>query len=382
MAPPVKLPWELEEDILSRLPPHSLVRFRSISRKCNSLFNDKSFINNHLSRSRPQFILLTTSKIYSINIIDHDSIDPTIEVREIPSFSYIPNRETNYNHRTIVTTCDEFLLCNYRFVENKTALWNPWLRQVRWIEYGDKEFRVFGLGYDNTRPEKVYKILGYLFCHRKFLSDQKVGIYECASNLLRFINRPEDDDFPISEVAKISNVSLNGNIYWITWGRSETNEYYYIRMFDFSTEKFKPLCLLPCQKNPHINEIILAVYKGDRFSLLEQCGVTREIGIWVTKERISKNNGDGGREGVVWIKLMTLSTTNLPKLYSEHVYRASYFIYEKTLVMCRGDDETGVACIYIVREDQCKKIEIGPRIGKCCHCVYTPNLVSLPLFGG
>ncbi|EOA32259.1 hypothetical protein CARUB_v10015520mg [Capsella rubella] len=378
MAPLVKLPWELlEEDVLSHLPPQSLVRFRTVSNKFNSLFNDKTFIKNHLSRSLPQFILLTTSKIYSIDIIDLNHIDPTIEVRELPSFSNIPNRETNYNRNTIVTTCDELLFCNYRFVESKTALWNPWLRQVKWIEYGDREFCVFGLGYDNTRPDKVYKILGYLFCHGKLLRNQTVGIYECASNLLRFIDRPKDDDYPLSEIAKLSNVSLNGNIYWLASSNSHTNEYY-IRMFDFSTEKFKPFCrLFPGQKNHHINEVILAVYKGDRFSLLEQYRVTREIGIWVTKERI----GVGG-EGVVWIKLMTLSTTNLPRLVAEQVYRASYFIYEKTLVMCRGDDETGEACIYILREDLCKKIQIGARIVRCCHCVYTPNLISLPLFGG
>ncbi|VYS52625.1 unnamed protein product [Arabidopsis thaliana] len=368
------LPWELEEDILSRLPPISLVRFRTVSKHWNSLFNDKTFINNHLSRSRPEFIILTNSKIYSVDIIDHNNIDPTIRLHEIPTYD-IHSRGTDLN-RTIINTCDEFLFYNYRYWDNKTALWNPWLRQVRWIEYANQEFCVFGLGCDNSRPEKVYKILGHLFCHGKVLRDQKVVIYECASDSLRFIDRPEDDDWPITETAKRSNVSLNGNLYWFGCSNYENDEYY-IRIFDFSMEDFKPFCLLSCQMSHSTDELVLAVYKGDRFSLLRQCSVTREIGIWVTKERINNNNGNGG-EGVEWLKLMTLSKPNLPKLFGT----VSYFIYGKTLYMCNGDDETALACIYIVREDVCKKFQIGSGNINCRHCVYTPNLLSLPLFIG
>ncbi|CAF2078118.1 unnamed protein product, partial [Brassica napus] len=48
----------------------SLVRFRAVSKRWNSLLNNKSFINKHLSLSRPHFIFLTKSKICSIDIID------------------------------------------------------------------------------------------------------------------------------------------------------------------------------------------------------------------------------------------------------------------------------------------------------------------------
>ncbi|KAL1188488.1 Protein SUPPRESSOR OF NIM1 1 [Cardamine amara subsp. amara] len=373
MALPVKLPWELEEDILSRLPPQSLVRFRTLCKKWNSLFTDKSFLNNHLSHSRPQFVFLTNSKIYSIDIINHNSNDPTIELHELPS-SDIPNWDTLMNFTTIIT-CDDLLFYNFRSWENNTALWNPWLRQVRWMEFEINHFFVFGLGYDNSRPEKVYKILGYFPSHRKVPreEDQRVVVYDCASHTLRVIDKPKEY-WPITNIAKKSIVSLNGNLYWFACN-FETHEFF-IRIFDFSRESFKTFCPLPCKKNYHIDEIHLAVFKGDRFSLLKQSCLTREVGIWVTKNRISNNNGDDG-ESVKWIKLMTLPKSYLPNLYCKFD-RMSYFIYERTLFMCSGDDETGVACIYIVREDMCKKIQIGFGIRKCCHCVYTPNLISLP----
>ncbi|EFH61484.1 hypothetical protein ARALYDRAFT_898122 [Arabidopsis lyrata subsp. lyrata] len=45
---------------------------------------------------------------------------------------------------------------------------------------------------------------------------------------------------------------------------------------------------------------------------------------------------------------MTLPTTNLPKLVNKYC-GISYFIFDKTLIMCCGEGETGAACIYMVR---------------------------------
>ncbi|CAN6919885.1 unnamed protein product, partial [Brassica oleracea var. botrytis] len=127
--------------ILSRLPPQSLVRFRAVSKRWNSLLNNKSFINKHLSLSRPHFIFLTKSKICSIDIIDQ-----TIDVRELHSSC---SRDLISVYGTI-TTCDDVLFCKYPFFSKKetTALWNPWLRQVNWIKlYVDQKFKVVGLEY-------------------------------------------------------------------------------------------------------------------------------------------------------------------------------------------------------------------------------------------
>ncbi|KAG2306081.1 hypothetical protein Bca4012_084915 [Brassica carinata] len=397
--PHLRLPWELEEEILTRLPSKVLVRFRAVCKQWNSLFNDRSFVYNHLSLSRPQFILLTKYTIYSIDITD-----PTTKLRELHS-----SRHDLILSNVNITTCDEFLFCNYpRRWERGTALWNPWLRQVKWIKLVvDKHFDVFGLGYDNSGPEKVHKMLGYLRCPSKFQTDsylervsmkvvdnvykmldyfrsqpedqintypERVAIYECASQTLRFIDTPDEEDMPICETAKRSHVSLNGNLYWIACNR-QTREYF-IQSFDFSREVFKPVCPLPFQKR---HEQFLAVFKGDRFSLLTQCYLTRKIEIWVTKRKIDD------REEVVWMNLMTLTATNLPKLFNK-LYGVSYFIYDKNLVMCCGDDETGKLCIYVVKGDTCSKIQLGSDLNRLAsritwfsHCAYVPNWTSVPL---
>lgn len=107
------------------------------------------------------------------------------------------------------------------------------------------------------------------------------------------------------------------------------------------------------------------------FSLLKQCYVTGTIDIWVTKKNI-----DG--EEVVWTNLMTFPRTNLPKLVNK-ICGISYFIFDKTLIICCGDGQLGAACIYILRGDMFKKIHIDSGIIRFSHCVYLPNLISVPL---
>ncbi|CAA0286112.1 unnamed protein product [Arabidopsis thaliana] len=76
----VNLPWELVEEILYRVPPQSLARFRTVCKQWNSLFDDNKFVNDHLVRSRPQFMFRTDSKMYSIAV---NFSGPWIEVHEL-----------------------------------------------------------------------------------------------------------------------------------------------------------------------------------------------------------------------------------------------------------------------------------------------------------
>ncbi|EFH59271.1 hypothetical protein ARALYDRAFT_897971 [Arabidopsis lyrata subsp. lyrata] len=349
----VPLPRELEEDILSRLPAQSLVRFRSVCKRWNALFYEKGFINHHFARARPQFICMTNSNIYSIDIIGLDGVDPTINLLDLPSKPYY--RKLDFNCISI-TTCDGFLFCNsfpIAFVffcpgmTKGTALWNPWLKQVKWNDFEDKDF------------------------------DACVAIYDCTSQAFKFIDTP-NEDWSITDVQR-SSVSLNGNLYWISPipVKFDFCEFL-IRSFDFSRDIFKPFCLLPCRKMDFCDLLVLQVFNENRLSLLKQCYKTRKVEIWVTKKKIDSSNYNSGEE-VVWISLLTFPSSNLPNLCNKR-YDISYFIYDKTtLIMCCGDDGGGTPCIYIVRGDFFKKIQINSGVFRCCHCIYAPNFIPVPL---
>ncbi|CAD5323428.1 unnamed protein product [Arabidopsis thaliana] len=184
-----KLPWELEEEILCRLPPGSLVRLRSVCKHWNNLYNDKWFIKKSLGFARPQFIILAGFKIYSIGTIGLDVVDPKIEVRELACQFHFEAEKWAF---TRITACNGLLFRD--FWNQGVTIWNPWLRQVGWIEYKeDKDFRFCGVGYDAGKPEKGYKIFGYFnrFYDTKLKIGHRFAIFECASQAFKFIDSPE-----------------------------------------------------------------------------------------------------------------------------------------------------------------------------------------------
>ncbi|CAH2051463.1 unnamed protein product [Thlaspi arvense] len=161
------------------------------------------------------------------------------------------------------TNCDELLFCDeWSGGIRRTVLCNPWLRQTKRI-FNIEYFEVFGIGYDNSGPEKVYKILGYSSCRH----NEGTAIYDCASHALKFI----DQEWIKRETAKGTIVSLNGNLYWITLD-DETREHI-IQCFDFPTERIKPLCLVPYQTNHPLDVLHLA-----------QCNETRKVEVWLTNK--------------------------------------------------------------------------------------------------
>ncbi|CAA0361596.1 unnamed protein product [Arabidopsis thaliana] len=253
MAHLKNLPWELTEEILSRVPPKSLVRFRTVSKQWNALFDDKTFINNHKMTFR--FILTTKSKIYSV------SIDPVIVVRELP-------------------------------------LGTPGLESLE---------------------------LNNLVDCNELLTD------------------------PLC---------------------------YHIHKFGFSNSIWVRFCNLPFGRNHDGDALVLGVFRGDRFSLLKQCMVTKKIEVFVTENKINHENGDD----VVWKNFMTFSSPNLPDLVETVKFsNPSYFIEDKRLVVCSRDN-TGHAWIYILGDSKLiSKTRVDGVVDPWpLHCSFVPSLVPVP----
>ncbi|EOA27308.1 hypothetical protein CARUB_v10023428mg [Capsella rubella] len=371
MAPSEQLPLDSVGEILCRLPRNSLARLRVVCKQWNATWEDRSFLNNYFTHARPQFILRTNSEIYSVDIInlnlDHGS---QIDVSEI-GLDYIPCKMI-----TSLVHCDGFFLSD--MFKRGFVIWNPWLRQSRWVVPEDtREYRFCGIGYDNTRPETGYKIFGFCICFdgtRQLYPNPKVAIYDCKSDACKFIvNASWGKDWRVPELDSI--VSFNGNLYWVAYD-SKTCEHF-IRSFDFSKEMFKTFCLLPCNEEEDFAITqVLAVFRGDRFSVLRQSYMTRKVEILVTKHKIDSNG-----EAVVWKSLMKVSIPDFPRLQQKCFGGSgpSYFVDNKMLFVCTSD-ETGHPCIYIVQEDVFRKISIDSVVDRWSSCLtYIPSFVSIPL---
>ncbi|XP_010468596.1 PREDICTED: F-box protein At2g14710-like [Camelina sativa] len=359
MAHREKLPWELIEEILSRVPPKSLVRFRIISKQWNALLDDKTFMNNHKMTFR--FILATKSKIYSV------SIDPVIVVRELTLGT--PGLKSLKLENLV--DCNELLLCGKK---RGAVAWNPWLGQSRWIKPSlikGSYMEVDGIVYDN----KKYKMVAFSSGKEDDHFDMW-KIYDFASDVwIDYKSEPGNSSSP-NAVSGESAVSLNGTLYWVCFREENDPLCYHIRKFDFSSEKWKIFCDLPCGRNHDGDALVLRAFREDRFSLLKQCIVTKKIDIWVTENKINYENGGD----VVWMNFMTLSSPNLPGLVDNvHYSQPSYFIEGKRLVVCSCDN-TGQAWIYVLGDDKLiSKTRILDYVVDPwpLHCTFVPSLVPL-----
>ncbi|ESQ33625.1 hypothetical protein EUTSA_v10009548mg [Eutrema salsugineum] len=319
-----KLAWDLIEEILSRVSPKSLVRFRIVSKQWNALINDKTFINSHKKTFR--FILTTKSKIYSA------SIDPKIEVRELTLD--IPGLESQEPKKLI--DCNGFLLC---VMDKGAVVWNPWLRQTRWIEpeVNQPNLQFNGIGYDKHNGYKTFA------SYRKELDPTKTfwKFHDLSSDAWK----DQSDGSSTQEGERCtfltsSGVTLDGTLYWVgSFAKTQYLYLFFLLLLDSSTDKFYKFCDLPCLENHNHDAIVLQVFRGERFSLLKQCSLTKKIEIWVTKNKIHKW---GGRD-VEWMSFMEVSIPSLPDLVQAGSYsQPSYFIDDKRLVVC-SCDETGWA---------------------------------------
>lgn len=322
MANKEKLPWDLVEEILSRVPPKPLVRFRIVCKRWNALFDDKAFINNHKSTFR--FIFATKSKIYSVNL------NPKIEVRELTLD--IPGLESE-NPKSLME-CSGLLL--YGMGEG-AVVWNPWLKQTKWIEpeVNQPSLHFSGIGYDNNSvadDEIVYKTLAI---YRKDLGDAgKWKIHDFASDewedQLQEAKRITQyrSSTLVNLHSKDSGVSLHGTLYWVTYylnsnDKADHDPLFFLMSFNFSSKRFLKICYLPCVENDHGDALVFRVFKGDRFSLLKQCHVTKKIEIWVTKNKIRKSGG----EDVEWISFMEVSVPNLPDLVPTGIFLSAKLLH-------------------------------------------------------
>lgn len=362
-----ELPWELVEEILTHVPPISLVRFRIVCKRWNDLFNDKTFIDNNKSTFR--FILTTKSKMYSV------SIDPKIVVRELTLD--VPDKESDIKH---LADCNEFLLCR---MKKEAAVWNPWLKQSRWIkaDVSQPSFEVDGIGYDNNNKmraeERRYKTIWFGWKNHWVWKTQ-----DFSSHVWKDL-KPISGDISLKHKVHTlftrCGVLLHGNLYWIAF-YDKTDPLYHLVNLDFSSERFyASFCDLPCGMNHPRNALVLRVFREDRFSLLKQCYKTKKIEIWVTKNKINVEDGND----VVWMNFRTLSIPNFPGLvakeYSYPQTQPSYFINDKRLVLC-SSDETGHPWIYVVEENKLiSKVQLNDVVDPWpLHCTYFPSLVPVP----
>ncbi|KAF8098826.1 hypothetical protein N665_0257s0039 [Sinapis alba] len=380
------LPPEIIQEIFYKTPAEALVRSKPTCKEWYALITNQSFTNQHFQRSQEHFIRI------------FDTVQIMDPVTRTTSVSPIPNALLQHPFKidslvyTQIVQCDGFMLveCNmwkYRdggLRYTNLALWNPVLRNLRWIEptRSITSSDYYGIGYKDKGSDG-YKILRFSsrpWEIERYEDKPKVEIYECKTSSWRTLVDVKLD----MDVNIMSNcVAVMGNMYWIAYRDEEEEDF--IRCFDFSDETFKDICLCPplYGDNSH-----LGCFNGDSLSLLQQDEVSKKIEVWVSSKL---SDGD-----VSFSKFFSLSGSDLPALRvrdDEH-YRSNpvyCFVKPKSVIVwCvgvegEGDKICSYCTLYEIDENGVKSTKETERDnvrdysrGFVCGYVYVPSLIPLP----
>ncbi|XP_057802950.1 F-box/kelch-repeat protein At3g23880-like [Salvia miltiorrhiza] len=249
------LPQEITEEILSRLPVKSLLRFRCVSKPWHSLIDSKRFIKTHLQNSsrnpslaRHKVLFFSGAKLWQ---------------RSVYGSSDTKSLELEFRGRfnSIVGCCNGLvcLLLNEQFV-----LWNPSARISKKLphpqpphvggETGYRCYTGYGFGWDESSDD-----------HKVFATGVRnmCMIYSLKSDSWKEVN----GDLWKS-CANHMGEFASGNLHWESRNEGE------MVSFDLKREVFEVVEL----PEPCIGVI------GERLAVYERCRSLRCVDIWMMKE--------------------------------------------------------------------------------------------------
>ncbi|KAJ4869893.1 putative F-box only protein 15 [Raphanus sativus] len=379
------MPPKILQEIFYKTPAEALIRSKPTCKEWYALITDKRFINEHFNRSKEHFI-----RIFDDTVEIMDPVTTTSSVSSVPDELRQHPYEITLVYPLMVH-CDGLMLVAYDIDDcscgsdgsrlPNLALWNPVLKNLRWVEpsRGITSYDLHGIGYDKNNRSDGYKILRFIRVPGEVQGYGDVEIYECKTCSWRTL----DVELDYAGVMR-KWVAVMGNMYWIAYTVEEDDEEeVFIRCIDFSDETFKDICFCPTSDydNSH-----LAFFDGDSLSLLQQDQASKKIQVWV-----SSKLGDGD---VSFSKYFSLSGSVLPALRVHENAASPVYCFVKpkssVIVWCVGVEREGdkvCTCLtsYEIDKDGVRDRKVTKRYNVhdfsgafVCGYVYVPSMIPLP----
>ncbi|KAK1413542.1 hypothetical protein QVD17_35317 [Tagetes erecta] len=254
--------FEIQMEIMNRLPIKSILQFRSLSKTCKSMIDNSAFRAHY--HTHHQHLLIAhydpfNSKAYDISyvsITDHDDDDETFPQHK--HFPTVPMLVNMLEHPVVIGS-SHGLVCVFgarpknrmdsTCIRNIALIWNPCIRRVIPVfvtTAGYRMYRTFiGFGVCRaTNDPKIVKIT-----HIKHESDierissipLQVEVFTLSTGVWRwpYSNLPRKS---VQFVMMGNQVVVDGFMYWRGIDRVKTNDgytsYSLIISFDITTEEF------------------------------------------------------------------------------------------------------------------------------------------------
>ncbi|KAI3715068.1 hypothetical protein L6452_22034 [Arctium lappa] len=279
---------DLIAEIFGRLPPKSLLRFRSLSKSWHSRIASPDFIHKHTLRcsKNMQKILLRHQSFCgngdmedfcTLHSEDRLPLCPTQGYMGITPVEYPSYEHPSYNFE-IVGSCNG-ILCMFEYEVGKITLWNPSIRR-RLALPDHPSLRNFfvgsstavGFGFDPITDDYKIVVIPYSTYNG---AAQKSLVYTINTGTWRAIASPATPFYYVKSHACF----INGALHWVVmrYPMNSLNGHCYIMSFDVSTEVFGSL-LLP---GPTWETRGLTIING---SLAMFTNESRNCRIWMSRE--------------------------------------------------------------------------------------------------
>ncbi|KAH0911794.1 hypothetical protein HID58_035115, partial [Brassica napus] len=328
----LKLPYDLEEEILARVPWKYFATLRCVCKLWNSLILEERLNKKNLSfhmhsySGEHRFILKDTGPTISAVGIEEQKnvVDPPSLI--VQDFTLIKARTCNPVRVYKTVHCDGLLLC-----------------ETTWIKCGSDFHQrddAYSLGYLSHCD---YRILRFRCASNSRNRPSRVEVCEVASKTWKVIDNISFDWF-LS--VPLSILSLRGTPYCIGLREDHTA---FVQSYDFYKERFQPIDDLPFSYD-ELNPIALEIYKGDRLSVLEQCHKTRKICIWVKHWLMLTS----------WTKLVVVDIPEFPLIYPRLALLSTNYYFDKNnrlVITCNDTDMKGLSIIRVINDREFQVIK-------------------------
>ncbi|KAK4266436.1 hypothetical protein QN277_027358 [Acacia crassicarpa] len=361
------IPYELIEEILSRLPVRSVLQLRCVCKSWKSLISDPYFVKKHLlsstqdpSLNHQRIILSSTAAEFTLK---------SCPVRSLFNNLSITSEELNYpvknkfRHDRIVGSCNG-LLC-FAIKAECVLLWNPSIRVSKKSPSLDNNWRpgcytTFGLGYDHISDD--YKVVA-VFCDpgEHSISETKVKLYSLATNSWRKIQDFPCGFKPYHDFGKFVSGTLNWPAScFLSSGtvNSTSNPSWVIISFDLQKETYRQI-LPPAYEKEGSSRPSVGVLGGCLSMSCDYKGT--HFVVWVMKDY-------GFRES--WVKLVTIPYLPNPEYFS---YSVPFCVSENGQILLMFEFDL---VLYDLRDKSFKYPRIKGGKGWFDAEVYIESLVS------
>ncbi|KAG7559612.1 F-box domain [Arabidopsis thaliana x Arabidopsis arenosa] len=247
------IPQEIVDEILTKLPVKSLVRFKAVSREWRGTIESNFFIEKHnqyqksLQLRQVRIILLSEEKRYNGLALENMLISSS---GIIPVSPYLPIRAFNrFDGYKISEPCDG-LICLYTQTRI-FSLFNPATTSRRRLpkptsivcDGGHRVFTLLGIGRENSVSPR-YKLLWFFeFDNRRMNKSTRCMVFALDTNTWRYVDPPKcrvHYDHP--------QIHLDGVMYCFTHNMEQQSYFekdLKLLAFDLHTETFQSISITP-----------------------------------------------------------------------------------------------------------------------------------------